>query len=201
MLLEQPPSWVRPFFPALWRKEKETKKIYLSFDDGPIPIVTPWVLNELDQLDIKATFFCIGENVAKYPEIYKDILKRGHKVGVHGYCHKRGLFRKKELFYKDIAKAGELVHSNLYRPPHGDIKRSEIRRLEKQYTIVLWDVITRDYNQSLKPEKVLRIAKRYGRNGSIVVFHDSEKAAKNMKYAFPRAVKFWKSEGYTFGTL
>ena len=203
MFIEQMPDIIRKLYPSvLWRKGKNEKVIYLTFDDGPTAEVTHWILDKLNEFGIKATFFCIGNNAEKYPEILDEIRKNGHQVGIHGYSHVRGLYKKKDLYLEDIKKSQDIIKSNIFRPPHGRIYPSQARELKKLgYKVVLWDVITRDYDQDLTEEEVLEIAKKYSRNGSIVVFHDSLKAEKNMKYAFPMAVKYWLENGYTFKTL
>ena len=202
MFIERIPQVVRWFFrPVLWRGDKNRKVLYLTFDDGPTEENTLWILDRLDERGVKATFFCVGRNVERHPGLYAEIQARGHRVGLHGYDHKRGLYKDDALFNADLARCAELVKSDLFRPPHGHLKPSQVRRYARRYTIVLWDVITRDYNRGLKPEKVLGIAKRYGRKGSIIVFHDSVKARENMRYAFPRAVDYWLEQGYTFETL
>ncbi|MBO4370184.1 MAG: polysaccharide deacetylase family protein [Paludibacteraceae bacterium] len=202
MLIEQIPEVFRRFLPGvIWRGDKTRKVIYLTFDDGPNPLNTPWLLDELDRLQIKATFFCIGGNVERHPDLYQEIIRRGHRVGVHGYAHVRGLFKDRKAFDEDCAKAASLIDSDLYRPPHGKLYIDQFKAMSKRYKVILWDVITRDYNPKLPPEKIYDIAVKYGRNGSIVVFHDSQKAMKNMRYAFPKAVEFWKQQGYQFETL
>lgn len=203
MFIEQIPNIVRAFYPTvLWRKDKNKKVIYLTFDDGPTEELTHWILKTLDEFGVKATFFCIGNNAEKHPEIVDEIRQNGHSVGIHGYEHRRGLYKEGEAFFSDIEKSKNIIKSNLFRPPHGNITPSQAKKLKNLgYNVVLWDVITRDYNPSLSEEKVLDIAKKYTRNGSIVVFHDSRKAFKNMKYAFPKAVKYWLDNGYTFETL
>lgn len=203
MFIEQVPNIVRAFYPTvLWRKDKNKKVIYLTFDDGPTEELTHWILNTLDEFGIKATFFCIGNNAEKHPEILDEIREKGHSVGIHGYEHRRGLYKDNEVFFSDIEKSKNIIKSNLFRPPHGNITPRQAKKLKDLgYNVVLWDVITRDYNTRLPEEKVLDIAKRYTRNGSIVVFHDSLKAEKNMKYTFPKAVKYWLDNGYTFETL
>ena len=197
------PDIIRLLYPSvLWRKDKNKKVIYLTFDDGPTEEITHWILKTLDEFNIKATFFCIGNNAEKHPEILDEIRKNGHSVGIHGYEHRRGLYKEGDAYFSDIEKSKNIIKSNLFRPPHGNITPSQARKLKNLgYNVVLWDVITRDYNPSLSEEKVLDIAKKYTRNGSIVVFHDSLKAEKNMKYAFPKAVKYWLENGYTFETL
>ena len=203
MFIEQMPDIIRLLYPSvLWRKDKNKKVIYLTFDDGPTEEITHWILKTLDEFNIKATFFCIGNNAEKHPEILDEIRKNGHSVGIHGYEHRRGLYKEGDAYFSDIEKSKNIIKSNLFRPPHGNITPSQARKLKNLgYNVVLWDVITRDYNPSLSEEKVLDIAKKYTRNGSIVVFHDSLKAKKNMKYAFPKAVKYWLENGYTFETL
>lgn len=203
MFIEQMPDIIRLLYPSvLWRKDKNKKVIYLTFDDGPTEEITHWILKTLDEFNIKATFFCIGNNAEKHPEILDEIRKNGHSAGIHGYEHRRGLYKEGDAYFSDIEKSKNIIKSNLFRPPHGNITPSQARKLKNLgYNVVLWDVITRDYNPSLSEEKVLDIAKKYTRNGSIVVFHDSLKAEKNMKYAFPKAVKYWLENGYTFETL
>jgi peptidoglycan/xylan/chitin deacetylase (PgdA/CDA1 family) len=202
MFIEQLPDFVRCLYKGvLWRKSPSEKTIYLTFDDGPIPEVTPWVLDVLDRYDVKATFFCVGENVMRYPDVYKDVLVRGHRTGNHTYNHYRGLFRNSADYLANIEKAAQYIESDLFRPPHGDMKWSQLRTLRKQYQVVQWDVISRDYNSDLEPEKVLAIVKKYARNGSIIVFHDSLKAARNMQYALPRAIEYLKEQGFAFRVL
>ena len=203
MFIEQMPDIVRLLYPTvLWRKDKDKKVIYLTFDDGPTEEITHWILKTLDEFGVKATFFCIGNNAEKHPEIVDEIRQNGHSVGIHGYEHRRGLYKEGDAYFSDIEKSKNIIKSNLFRPPHGNITPSQAKKLKNLgYNVVLWDVITRDYNPSLSEEKVLDIAKKYTRNGSIVVFHDSRKAFKNMKYAFPKAVKYWLDNGYTFETL
>ena len=203
MFIEQMPDIIRLLYPSVvWRKDKNKKVIYLTFDDGPTEEITHWILKTLDEFNIKATFFCIGNNAEKHPEILDEIRKNGHSAGIHGYEHRRGLYKEGDAYFSDIEKSKNIIKSNLFRPPHGNITPSQARKLKNLgYNVVLWDVITRDYNPSLSEEKVLDIAKKYTRNGSIVVFHDSLKAEKNMKYAFPKAVKYWLENGYTFETL
>ncbi|KGN75673.1 polysaccharide deacetylase [Porphyromonas macacae] len=174
------------------------KSVYLTFDDGPIPEVTPWVLDKLDELDVKATFFCVGDNVRKYPELFEEIKRRGHQVGNHTFHHIKGLEKSARSYIEDVEAANDLIHSRYFRPPHGHLLFSQVRELSKRYELIMWDVITRDYNRKLSPERVLYHVKRYTRNGSIIVFHDSLKAEKNMREAMPQAVRWLKEQGYTF---
>jgi peptidoglycan-N-acetylglucosamine deacetylase len=202
MLIEQLPLFFRRIYRGVtWRKDSKLKNIYLTFDDGPIPEVTPWVLDVLDSFGIKATFFCVGDNVAKYPDIYQDILQRGHRTGNHTFNHLRGFITKSERYLANVEKASEYIQSELFRPPHGDLSQKQYFALRKRYQIIQWDLITRDYNKKLSGEQVFQIVRKHARNGSIIVFHDSLKAEVNMRYAMPKAVEFMLSEGYTFETL
>lgn len=203
MFIEQPPFIYRMLFPgAFWRKPVEGEKtIYLTFDDGPIPEITPWVLDLLDKYDIKATFFCVGDNVRKYPDIYKMVLDRGHRVGNHTFNHIQGIRTFSKRYLENTKLASEYIESDLFRPPHGHMRIPQFFTLRRYYKIVMWDVVTRDYSKLMTPEKVLENVKRYTRDGSIIVFHDSLKAEKNMKYALPRSIEWLKEQGYTFKLL
>lgn len=204
MLIEQPPKLYRLLFHnAIWRKTIDGQKtVYLTFDDGPIPEITPWVLDLLHSYNIKATFFCVGDNVRKYPEVYQDILRRGHRVGNHTFNHIQGWRFRTGTFLANVQKASELIRSNLVRPPHGHMRLPQNGALMcSGYQVVMWDVVTRDYNKKLTPEHVLDNVKNYVRDGSVIVFHDSLKAERNLKYALPRAIDWLLSQGYCFETL
>lgn len=196
------PDLLRPFLgKLLWRKNPSEKVIYLTFDDGPVPEVTPLVLDILDKYNLKVTFFCVGENVEKYSEIYHEVLKRGHKTGNHTFNHLKGISTSTDEYVANVEKAAKSIHSKLFRPPYGRIKYRQKRALQKEYEIVMWDLITQDYNKNLSPGTILQNIKRYSRNGSLVVFHDSIKAEKNMLTVLPQAIEYWKSKGYGFGVL
>lgn len=198
----QIPDILRPFMgKLLWRKNPSEKVIYVTFDDGPVPEVTPLVLDLLDEYNLKATFFCVGENVEKYPEIYNEILKRGHKTGNHTHNHLKGVSVSTEEYVTNVQRAAQYIDSNLFRPPHGRINLKQRRALRKQYEIVMWDIITQDYNTNMTPRTILHNIKRYSRNGSLVVFHDSIKAERNMLTVLPRAIEYWNSKGYRFDVL
>jgi peptidoglycan/xylan/chitin deacetylase (PgdA/CDA1 family) len=202
MFIEQPPFIYRALFPgAVWRMPSNEKRVFLTFDDGPIPELTPWTLDVLDKYNVKATFFCVGDNVMKYPEVYQMILDRGHRVGNHTFNHVRGIKFRTANYIKNIDKAADYIDSNLYRPPHGYMRIRQIWKLRKRYKIIMWDVVTRDYSPHLSPEEVLDVVKRYVRNGSIIVFHDSLKAEHNMKVAMPKAIEWLKEQGYKFELL
>lgn len=201
MRIEQPPFFYRILYPkAQWRiKIPHQKTVYLTFDDGPIPEITPWVLDVLDTYNVKATFFCVGDNVRKYPYLYEEILASGHRVGNHTFHHLQGWITPSNKFLEDTLEASQLIGSNLFRPPHGHMIFPQPALLKKNgFKIVMWDVVTRDYNAKLSPERVFDNVKKFTRDGSIIVFHDSLKAEKNMKYALPRAIKWLQEQDYTF---
>lgn len=185
-----------------WRGSKKEKVIYLTFDDGPIPEVTPNVLEILDEFNAKATFFCVGENVFKHPEVYNEILRRGHAVGNHTYNHLKGFSTYKEEYLANVDKASSYINSKLFRPPHGQISPGLIKLLSnKKYKIIMWDFITFDYDKDLSPEAIQKIVQNRTRNGSIVVFHDSLKARQNVLEVLPQALSCWRKEGYMLKTI
>ena len=199
MLIEQPPKLLRWLYPrALWRMDKNVKAVYLTFDDGPIPNITPWVLDLLDKYNIKATFFLVGDNVRKHPEEFKMIVERGHRVGNHTFNHISGLKYLSYNYLENTNKADELINSTLFRPPHGWMRWGQYIVLSHRYTVVMWDLVTRDYSKRLNGPQVLKIVKKYVRNGSIITFHDSIKSEKNLKYALPRSIEWLLEQGYEF---
>ena len=200
MFIEQPPLAYRILFPeALWRiKRHGAKVVYLTFDDGPIPEVTPWVLDLLDKYGIKATFFLVGDNVRRSPELFEEIKRRGHSYGNHTMHHLHGMKVTSLRYMRDITEADALIDSTLFRPPHGILRWAQAAAIKNHYNIVMYDLVTRDYSKKLTPERVLENVKRYVRNGSIIVFHDSLKARKNLTFALPRAIEWLKSQGYEF---
>jgi peptidoglycan/xylan/chitin deacetylase (PgdA/CDA1 family) len=199
MLIEQPPKILRWLYPsALWRMDTNEKSVYLTFDDGPIPEITPWVLDLLDKYQIKATFFMVGDNVRKHPKEYQMVVERGHRIGNHTFNHISGLQYLSHNYLANTNLADDLIHSNLFRPPHGWMRWEQYMVLKKHYKIVMWDLVTRDYSNRLDGPQVLAKVKKYVRNGSIITFHDSIKSEKNMKYALPRAIEWLKEQGYEF---
>jgi len=196
------PRIFRPLFgKVIWRKNPSEKVIYLTFDDGPVPEVTPQVLDILDIYGWKATFFCVGENVQKYPELYADILNRGHNVGNHSFNHIKGYEYSTIEYVDNVNKAAQFIDSKLFRPPYGRIKWNQIKTLRKNYDIVMWDIITHDYNKNLSVDDVFKNVKYNLRKGSIVVFHDSIKAKNNVLQALPISIEFWESKAYSYGLL
>lgn len=196
------PRVLRPFMGKLtWRRNPSEKVIYLTFDDGPVPEVTPLVLDILERYGVKATFFCVGDNVQKYPKVYEEVLLRGHKTGNHTYNHLKGFSVPAQNYVDNVQKASEFIDSNLFRPPYGRITYKQRKLLQPFYEIVMWDLITYDYNRNLSAETILRNVKRHVRKGSIIVFHDSIKAKENVLAVLPLAIEYLTNKGYSFGTL
>ncbi|MFI3262321.1 MAG: polysaccharide deacetylase family protein [Rikenellaceae bacterium] len=182
------PKFIKRIFPDLiWSfvSEQQKKEVFLTFDDGPTPEITEWILNTLSNYNAKATFFCLGKNVEMYPELAKKIVDEGHAIANHTYSHQKGFGMSVERYVQDIDLADEYIHSPLYRPPYGHITPSQARRLSERYKIIMWNVLSRDYSSVVTPEKCAERVVKNTRLGSIVVFHDSVKAYKNMSYALP----------------
>lgn len=199
MLIEQPPIPYRMLFPeTVWRIPMKHKAVFLTFDDGPIPEVTPWVLDLLDHYGIKATFFCVGDNVRKHPETFRMVVERGHSVGNHTMHHLQGAKVTTARYVADIMEAHALIDSPLFRPPHGLIRWKQVAAIKDNMRIIMYDLVTRDYSKKLTGEQVLDNVRRYVRNGSIIVFHDSLKSDSNLRYALPRAIEWLKENGYQF---
>lgn len=202
MLIERPLNFFRKFFKGtVWIRPKKERTIYLTFDDGPNPEVTPLVLDILAKNKIKATFFCVGENVTKYPELYKSVLNNGHKVGNHTYNHLKGFEVSLETYIENVKKAAEVIDSKLFRPPYGRITFKQLKALRPDFEIIMWDFITRDYNSAVSPKQILRFVEKLARNGSIIVFHDSLKSKHNVLTALPLVINTLQKKGYHFDTL
>lgn len=202
-LVEQPPLLYRLLFPeASWRiKRKRHRTVYLTFDDGPVPEVTPWVLDTLDRYGIKATFFMVGDNVRRNPELFEEVKRRGHSYGNHTMHHLQGFKVRTRTYLADIAEADALIDSPLFRPPHGLIRWKQARAIRDRYNLVMYDLITRDYSRKIGPERVLDNVRRLARDGSIIVFHDSLKGQRNMQAALPEAIEWLLRQGYEFQPL
>ncbi|MEE0916162.1 MAG: polysaccharide deacetylase family protein [Alistipes sp.] len=185
----KPPKFIRRLMPDLIWEIEDNEGVFLTFDDGPTPGVTEWILATLKRYDAKATFFVLGKNVEMYPDLYQLILKEGHKVGNHTYSHQKGWSMSLERYIEDIDFASDIVHSELFRPPYARVTASQMRAVAQRYKIVMWDIVSRDYNRALSPQRCLDNVTKHLTAGSIVVFHDSEKAFKNMSYALPRTLK------------
>jgi peptidoglycan/xylan/chitin deacetylase (PgdA/CDA1 family) len=201
------PWWLKRIYDSYtWSIPSSEKNLFLTFDDGPHPEATPFVLKQLKQYDALATFFCIGKNVVTYPKIYKQILKEGHSSGNHTYNHLNGWRTSNDLYMKDIALASKEINSNLFRPPYGRITSFQAKNLKavmqgKEAKVIMWDVLSADFDIDCTPEQCLANVILATVPGSIIVFHDSEKAFPKLQYALPRMLKYFSEKGYSFKSL
>jgi peptidoglycan-N-acetylglucosamine deacetylase len=222
MYLIKSPLLLKWYYPSLlWNKSRTEKVIYLTFDDGPIPNVTDFVLKTLKVFNAKATFFCIGDNIVKHPEVFERVKNDGHAIGNHTFNHLKGWKTDNETYLQNTLKCQELTQTDLFRPPYGRIKKSQIRSLElgvwssefkapsnsqpttlnSQLQIVMWDVLSGDFDTRLSPEKCYQNVIKHTENGSIIVFHDSLKAFDRLSYALPKVLAYFSEKGFTFSTL
>jgi peptidoglycan/xylan/chitin deacetylase (PgdA/CDA1 family) len=203
MYLVKTPWWLQALYSDLiWRIPTNEKIIYLSFDDGPHEMATNFVLDELAKFNAKASFFCIGKNVLKYPVIYQQIIDEGHAVGNHTHHHANGWEVSNEVYFKEIEQAASLIKSNLFRPPYGRIKRAQINKIiNNPYKIIMWSVLSGDFDLKLSPEACCNNLLNNTKSGSIVVFHDSAKAWERMSYALPRVLAHFSNLGYRFEVI
>lgn len=205
MYLVKSPLLLKWYYPSLtWNKSRHEKVVYLTFDDGPIPIVTEFVLNTLKRFNCKATFFCIGANINKYPEIFNLVKNEGHAIGNHTLNHLKGWKTSDNTYIQNFSLCQQLTATQLFRPPYGRIKNSQIKRIKALHpdlNIIMWDVLSGDFDLNLSPEKCYQNVIRHTENGSIIVFHDSLKAFNRLKFALPAALEFLINQGYQFHTL
>lgn len=218
MYLIKSPLLLKWYYPSLlWNKSRTEKVIYLTFDDGPIPNVTDFVLKTLKVFNAKATFFCIGDNIVKHPEVFERVKNDGHAIGNHTFNHLKGWKTDNATYLQNTLKCQELTHTNLFRPPYGRIKKSQVRSLESlvwspesnfklstansQLQIVMWDVLSGDFDTKLSPEKCYQNVIKHTENGSIIVFHDSLKAFDRLSYTLPKVLAYFTDKGFTFSTL
>ena len=205
---------IKRIFPNyVWDVSNTENKIYLTFDDGPIPEITEWVLEELKKYEAKATFFCIGDNIQKYPEIFEKVIKDGHSVGNHTFNHLNGWETSTKEYIENSIQCSVIGNQSpncklktencqLFRPPYGKIKTSQAKKLRQLgYKIIMWDVLSADYDTSISPEKCLENVLKNVTSGSIIVFHDSVKAFPNLEYTLPKALKYWQEKGFVFEKL
>ncbi len=199
----QPPQWMRCFYgSAFWRGDNNKKEVYLTFDDGPVPDPTLWVLKLLRSYGIKATFFCVGDNVLKHPDVFSAIVADGHAVGNHTFHHTKAFNVSKRDYFDDIELAGRHCNSTLFRPPHGQLYPWYMKELGMRFRqIVFWDVMPMDYDNRLTGRQVTQNAINCVRNGSVIVFHDSLKAKARLVEALPATIDYLMGEGYTFKTI
>lgn len=202
MIIEQPAIWLRWLYPrATWRMNKREHAVYLTFDDGPIPQATPFILKTLAEFNIHATFFMVGDNVRKHPELYRQIVEAGHQVGNHTFNHWGGFKHSTRSYSANVEKANALIKSHLFRPPHGWMRWEQYFWIGRKYRIVMWDLVTRDYSKWMTADDVVNNVKLYARNGSIITFHDSLKSIDKLHYALPEAIRWLKEQGYEFKTF
>jgi peptidoglycan/xylan/chitin deacetylase (PgdA/CDA1 family) len=205
MYLVKSPFFLRWYYPSLtWNKTRSEKAIYLTFDDGPIPDVTEFVLKTLNDYQAKATFFCIGDNISKYPEVFNQLIAAGHRIGNHTHNHLKGWKTADDDYLRNFEKCQLLTGTPLFRPPYGRIRKSQIKSIKSRYPatdIIMWDVLSGDFDTSLAAEDCYKQAIKHTGNGSIVVFHDSIKAFERLKYTLPKFLNFFQELGYTFKTL
>ena len=200
--LIKPPFLYRLFFPNLtWNIPTTEKIIYLTFDDGPIPGVTPWVLDELEKYHAKATFFCIGDNIRKNQQVYQQIIDAGHQTGNHTFNHLNGWKVSTSDYLQNTQLAADVCKSGLFRPPYGKIKFRQATALRNKYKIIMWDVLSYDFDKATTPEQCFKNVIDYAGPGSIVVFHDSLKAEKNLRFALPEVLKYFSERGYKFENI
>lgn len=196
------PFWLQALYPRhVWHKSRIHQTLYLTFDDGPIPDVTPSILKILKEHQIKATFFCVGENILKYPDIFKAILADGHAIGNHTHHHLKGWKTPLQAYLQDVDKCQELTKSALFRPPYARGTRAQYAEIRKSHDIIMWDVMSGDFDLTLSPEACLNNVLTHAQNGSIIVFHDNIKAKPRVLYALPKAIQQWIKEGYQFDRL
>ena len=202
LLLIQPKSFLKKLYPkAVWKINTIEKVIYLTFDDGPIPELTEWVLDELNKYCAKATFFCVGANILKNPTVFNRIKIEGHQVANHTMLHSKGFKKTVKEYTSEVDECKELIQNNLFRPPYGQLKRSQYKALiNNKYKIIFWDVISYDY-EKITSEQCAKNVISHAKNGSIVLFHDNIKAEKNLKYALPLFLKHFAHLQYQFKAI
>lgn len=201
-LIERPPLLFRILFPeAVFRLGTKDKCIYLTFDDGPIPQVTPRVLDLLDHYGVKATFFMVGDNVRRNPELLEEVLRRGHAVGNHTMHHLKGFGVTARRYMADVREADRYIASHLFRPPHGWLRWKQAAMLKREFTLIMYDLVTRDYSRHLTAQDVVRNVKRYARPGAIIVFHDSLKSLPRLFDSLGPSIEWLIGQGYEFRRL
>lgn len=197
-----PPPFIRWIYPqAIWTLPGQGKTVYLTFDDGPTPLVTEKILDLLDDYQAKGTFFCIGKNIEQHPLLFKLIKAKGHHIGSHTYSHLNGWKTNSTNYLNDYQKGREFAGSNLFRPPYGRLLLNPLQTIQKQDKVIMWDILSKDYDATLPPEKILRNVLRHLKPGSIIVFHDSEKAKDNVLTVLPQLLQHLKREGYTMDAI
>jgi peptidoglycan-N-acetylglucosamine deacetylase len=202
MYLIKTPQFIQNMFPHFtWRIPTSEKQIFLTFDDGPIPEVTPWVLEQLEKYQAKASFFCVGDNIRKYPEIFKQVRDAGHTIGNHTMNHLNGWATENLTYFHNIRQGANQANTSLFRPPYGRVTPKQTQFLLRHYRIVMWDVLSGDFDTNISPDQVLKNVVQNVAPGSIVVFHDSVKSQERLEYALPKVLEHFTALGYTFDAL
>lgn len=202
MYLIKTPQVIQNLFPNFtWRIPSKEKVLFLTFDDGPIPEVTTWVIEQLNNFNAEATFFCVGDNIRKYPEVFQSILDNGHSVGNHTFNHLNGWNTDNIPYYHNVRHCAQLMDSDLFRPPYGRLKPKQAQFLMRHYRIIMWEVLSGDFDTKISPEECAQNVIKNARPGSIIVFHDSLKASKNLQYALPKVLDHFSALGYRFEKL
>lgn len=202
MYLVTVPRVVKYLYPQLvWDIPTEKKEVFLTFDDGPTPGVTDWVLDELDKYNAKATFFCLGKNAEKHPHLFADILKRGHAVGNHSYDHPNGWKTSTIEYIENVKRCEAVFASSLFRPPYGRISKEQINLVKDKYKLIMWSVLSADFDLNCTPQKCLDNVMLNTKSGSIIVFHDSKKAEENLMFSLSHSLKKLSEDGYVFSPL
>lgn len=202
MYLVKTPGFIRNLFPNFtWNIPTKEKVIYLTFDDGPIPEVTPWVLEQLNEHNAQATFFCVGDNVGKYPELFEQIIESGHSVGNHTFNHLNGWRTDNIPYFHNIRRCARMVNSELFRPPYGRLRPKQSQFLQRHYRIVMWDILSGDFDPKLSEDQCYQNVISNVKPGSIVVFHDSLKAKEKLVYTLPKVLSHLSNQGFLFKKL
>jgi len=203
MYFRSVPALIRWIYPSSleWKISTDEKELYVTFDDGPIPDITPWVLDELTKFNAKATFFCVGENALRYPDILEKIRIQEHSIGNHTFNHLKAWNTPLDEYLDNVSKCQAVINSPLFRPPHGQITRKLAKILSAQYRIIMWSILSRDFDKNISPETCLRSTINATRPGSIIVFHDSEKARERLEYVLPRYLGHFADKGFKFRAL
>ncbi len=214
MYFIRPPFYIKAIYPsALWRVKTKEPSLFLTFDDGPIPEVTPKVLQILKEFDVKATFFCVGDNIKKHPDVFAQLVESGHRIGNHTFNHINGWHYPLDAYIENVMKCEKAIleksnldvyakNDKLFRPPYGRISMTQLKALKNEnYQVVLWDVLSGDFDPRVTKEECWKNVLKYTRNGSVIVFHDSVKASPNMLYTLPKTIEHYLNKGYSFDLL